>query len=94
MKGVAQQERGSMTREAAVHQARWRGRRRCTVLLHNNQPCLDAFLAEWGVISTMMMTSMRTTTMTMTTVDNIMYDDYILVILHYNQPWSDAFLAD
>ena len=42
----------------------------------------------------MMMTAMRTTTMTMTTVDDDMYDDYILVILHYNQPWSDAFLAD
>ena len=25
-------------------------RRRCNVLLHNNQPCLDAFLAEWGVM--------------------------------------------
>ena len=50
MKGVAQQERGSMMREAAVHRARWWVRRWCTVLLHNNQPCLDAFMEEWGVM--------------------------------------------
>ena len=38
--------------------------------LRNNQPCLDAFLAEWGVISTMMMSRMRTTTITANDVNN------------------------
>ena len=44
-KGAAQKERSRMTREAALSKGQ------CTVLLHNNQPCLDAFLAEWRVIS-------------------------------------------
>ena len=39
MEGAARQERGSMTREAEVHQAR------------GGAPFLDAFLAEWMVIS-------------------------------------------
>ena len=45
------------------------------VFLCNNQPWLDAFLAEWGVISTMMMTTMRTTTITKNKDYNNMNND-------------------
>ena len=42
MKCAVGQERGIMTGPS---------KGRCTVLLHSNQPCWDAFLAEWRVIS-------------------------------------------
>ena len=68
MKGVAYHDRGSKTREARC--TKLGGEAAVFLFLRSNQPCSDAFLAEWGVISTMMMTRMRTTTMTANDVNN------------------------
>jgi hypothetical protein len=63
------------------------------VLLHNNQPWLNAFLAEWGVMSMMMMmmtTMMTTTTTTMTSTGTTMTATKTTMItsfiLRNNQP--------